>query len=209
MDTSCCLFYNLFCALKIWQWAIGHGVFSWAKIPVSVNVDRVGISSHYTGRVSTWHDIHLGSITFQFNKRIANPYNTNLKTRHSRTPLHFSFVISLLSVRLQWQRETSKDRLKIGPSLLISVLERNESSMAKIYNRQSDANSWMLSSYRFLPLMTLPREDKDWLMAEPSLRRSPVAPVESARSLRRTNEDKIVNHWRVMRKICCAPSSCG
>lgn len=32
--------------------------------------------------------------------------------------------------------------------------------------------------------MQLPREDKDWLMAAPSFRRSPVAPVLSARSLK-------------------------
>ena len=31
--------------------------------------------------------------------------------------------------------------------------------------------------------MTFPRLDKDWLMAAPSLSLSPVAPVESARSL--------------------------
>ena len=31
--------------------------------------------------------------------------------------------------------------------------------------------------------MQLPRQESDWLMAAPSFRRSPVAPVESARSL--------------------------
>lgn len=32
--------------------------------------------------------------------------------------------------------------------------------------------------------MTLPRQDKDWLMAAPSFKRSPVAPVLSALSLK-------------------------
>lgn len=31
--------------------------------------------------------------------------------------------------------------------------------------------------------MTLPRDDKDWLIAAPSFNRSPVAPVDSALSL--------------------------
>ena len=34
--------------------------------------------------------------------------------------------------------------------------------------------------------MTFPRLDNDWLMAAPSLSLSPVAPVESARSLFKT-----------------------
>ena len=33
--------------------------------------------------------------------------------------------------------------------------------------------------------MQLPRADKDWLMAAPSFKRSPVAPVLSARSLKK------------------------
>ena len=64
---------------------------------------------------------------------------------------------------------------------------------------------WLQTSWRskapklhwpltFLPLdrsanaeMTLPSEDRDWLMAAPSFKRSPVAPVDSARSL--TNKE--------------------
>lgn len=38
----------------------------------------------------------------------------------------------------------------------------------------------------FIPAMTFPRLDNDWLMAAPSLSLSPVAPVESARSLFKT-----------------------
>ena len=38
----------------------------------------------------------------------------------------------------------------------------------------------------FIPAITFPRLDNDWLMAAPSLSLSPVAPVESARSLFKT-----------------------
>ena len=37
--------------------------------------------------------------------------------------------------------------------------------------------------------MTFPSDDKDWLIADPSFKRSPVAPVESALSLKAKNEN--------------------
>lgn len=36
----------------------------------------------------------------------------------------------------------------------------------------------------FIPAIQLPRLESDWLIAAPSFKRSPVAPVESARSLK-------------------------
>ena len=43
------------------------------------------------------------------------------------------------------------------------------------------------------PAITFPRLDSDWLMAAPSFRRSPVAPVESALSLVNRNKMVITN----------------
>ena len=39
----------------------------------------------------------------------------------------------------------------------------------------------------FIPLIQFPRVESDWLIADPSLSLSPVAPVESALSLRKQN----------------------
>ena len=38
--------------------------------------------------------------------------------------------------------------------------------------------------HSYIPLITLPRDESDWLIAEPSFNLSPVAPVESALSLK-------------------------
>ena len=38
---------------------------------------------------------------------------------------------------------------------------------------------------QFIPAITFPNDDNDWLIAAPSFNRSPVAPVDSARSLLR------------------------
>ena len=39
----------------------------------------------------------------------------------------------------------------------------------------------------FIPLIQFPRVESDWLIADPSFSLSPVAPVESALSLRKQN----------------------
>ena len=43
--------------------------------------------------------------------------------------------------------------------------------------------------------MTFPRLDNDWLMAAPSLSLSPVAPVESARSLFKTKTKLLLFYY--------------
>ena len=50
------------------------------------------------------------------------------------------------------------------------------------------------------PAITFPRLDSDWLMAAPSFRRSPVAPVESALSLGNRNNMMITNISQFLKK---------
>lgn len=63
-------------------------------------------------------------------------------------------------------------------------------------------SNWYSTKNFVLPLITFPSVDRDLLMAEPSFSRSPVAPVESARSLparsTKFTMDVLVVFWPVV-----------